>query len=149
MDVYDVSFFLSTMWVGPFWFAMLVYPEHEVTKKLMQGPWFFIGPIAIWFIVTASDPQGLVGLVKDSADPSNTLAGLASLLGTRAGAAAAWAHMVAGDIFVTRWMWKRCMDMGSERWVSATSVFFGVMLMPLGIALHILLVRKNTEQSHV
>ena len=45
MDMYDYSFFLSTMWVGPFWFAMLVFPEHEMTKKVMQGPWFFLGPI--------------------------------------------------------------------------------------------------------
>ena len=29
MDLYDVSFFLSTIWVGPFWLAMLVYPEEE------------------------------------------------------------------------------------------------------------------------
>ena len=36
MDIYDYSFFLSTMWVGPFWFAMLVFPEHELTKKVMQ-----------------------------------------------------------------------------------------------------------------
>ena len=102
MDIYDVSFFLSTMWVGPFWFAMLVYPEHDVTERAMRGPWFFLGPILIWFVVTASDPEGLVELASDSMDPSNAMSGLATLLGTRAGAAAAWAHMVAGDIFVTR-----------------------------------------------
>ena len=110
MDIYDVSFFLSTMWVGPFWFAMLVYPEHDVTERAMRGPWFFLGPILIWFVVTASDPEGLVELASDSMDPSNAMSGLATLLGTRAVAAAAWAHMVAGDIFVTRWMWKRCID---------------------------------------
>ena len=27
MDLYDLAFFLSTMWVGPFWFAMLFYPD--------------------------------------------------------------------------------------------------------------------------
>ena len=87
MDAYDLSFFFSTMWVGPFWFAMLVFPEHEMTKK------------------------------------------------------------VAGDIFVTRWMWKRCMEQGSERWVAAPTVFFGVMLMPVGIALHAILVRDNSKNK--
>ena len=145
MDIYDVSFFLSTMWVGPFWFAMLVYPEHDITERAMRGPWFFLGPILIWFVVTASDPAGLVELASDSMDPSNAMSGLATLLGTRAGAAAAWAHMVAGDIFVTRWMWKRCIDRGAERWITAATVFFGVMLMPVGVALHVALVRDGAD----
>ena len=145
MDIYDVSFFLSTMWVGPFWFAMLVYPEHDITERAMRGPWFFLGPILIWFVVTASDPEGLVELASDSMDASNAMSGLATLLGTRAGAAAAWAHMVAGDIFVTRWMWKRCIDRGAERWITAATVFFGVMLMPVGVALHVALVRDGAD----
>ena len=145
MDIYDVSFFLSTMWVGPFWFAMLVYPEHDITERAMRGPGFFLGPILIWFVVTASDPEGLVELASDSMDPSNAMSGLATLLGTRAGAAAAWAHMVAGDIFVTRWMWKRCIDRGAERWITAATVFFGVMLMPVGVALHVALVRDGAD----
>ena len=91
MDLYDLSFFLSTMWIGPFWIAMMIYPEHEKTHQLMQGPWFFIGPILIWYLVSFSDVSGLIGLAKDSMNPSNALQGLADLLGTKAGASAAWA----------------------------------------------------------
>ena len=89
MDLYTLSFFFSTMWVGPFWFGMLVYPEHELTQKAMQGPWFFLGPILMWWVVTLADPQGLIELTKDSTDPTTILDGLATLLGTPAGAAAA------------------------------------------------------------
>ena len=149
MDIYDYSFFLSTMWVGPFWFAMLVYPEHELTKKVMNGPWFFLGPIVIWWAVTIASPQGLIDLSKDFANPGGILDGLAAIMGSKAGASAAWAHMVAGDIFVTRWMWKRCMEEGSKRWVSASTVFFGVMLMPVGLALHMALVRTNSDHEIV
>ena len=145
MDLFDLSFFLSTMWVGPFWIAMLVYPDHEKTHSVMGGYWFFLGPIVIWWALMASDPQALVDFGKDSLDPRNVLDGLADLLGTRAGASAAWAHFVAGDIVVTRWMWKRCLDRGVERWKSAVSVFFGVMLMQVGVALHIVLVRDTTD----
>ena len=144
MDAYDYSFFLSTMWVGPFWFAMLVFPDHELTKKIMHGPLFFLGPVLIWWAATIAAPQGLVDLSKDFLNPTGILDGLATIMGTKAGASAAWAHMVAGDIFVTRWMWKRCEEQDSPRWISATCVFFGVMLMPVGIALHMLLVRTPT-----
>ncbi|MED5268218.1 MAG: abscisic acid-deficient protein Aba4 family protein [Candidatus Thermoplasmatota archaeon] len=146
MDVYDLSFFLSTMWVGPFWFAMLFYPEHAITKKIMGGPLFFIGPIAIWWALMVSDLQVLLDFAKDSIEPDRVLASLAELLGTRAGAAAAWAHFVAGDIVVTRWMWKRCVEMGSSRWVSASSVFFGVMLMPVGVAIHLVAIRIDSKE---
>ena len=147
MDLYDLSFFLSTMWAGPFWNAMMIYPEHERPQQLMQGPWFFIGPIAIWFLISFSDVSGLIGLAKDSMDPTNALQGLADLLGTKAGASAAWAHMVAGDIFVTRWIWKRCMQAKAEKWIIVTSVFFGVMLMPIGLALNLILVRGTPNNQ--
>ena len=124
---------------------MLVYPDHEKTHSVMGGYWFFLGLIVIWWALMASDPQALVDFAMDSLDPRNVLDGLADLLGTRAGASAAWAHFVAGDIVVTRWMWKRCLDRGVERWKSAVSVFFGVMLMPVGVALHLVLVRDNTD----
>tara|TARA_Y100001960_G_C14525991_1_gene753729 strand:- start:286 stop:723 length:438 start_codon:yes stop_codon:yes gene_type:complete len=145
MDLYDIAFFLSTMWVGPFWLAMLVYPEHERTQMIMRGPWCFVGPILVWWAIIASDPQGLIDLAGGFADPLNIMDGLVGILGTPAGASAAWAHMVAGDIFITRWMWKRCVERGTERWVSAGSVFFGVMLMPVGVALHLTLVREESD----
>ena len=116
MDLYDLSFFLSTIWIGPFWIAMLLYPNHEKTHQLMQGPWFFVGPILIWYSISLSDISGLIDLFIDAMNPNLALQSLADLLGTKAGASAAWSHMVAGDIFVTRWIWKRCIDSKCEKW---------------------------------
>ena len=145
MDLYDISFFFSTMWVGPFWFAMLVFPEHEMTKKALKGPWFFLGPLIVWWLVTIANPQAMVDLAKDAANPNAILDGLAAIMGSRPGASAAWAHMVAGDIFVTRWIWQRCLKQNTPRWIAATSVFFGVMLMPVGLAMCAILVRDKPE----
>ena len=113
----------------------------------MEGPWFFLGPILMWWLITLAEPQALIDLAKDSSDPTTILDGLATLLGTPAGAAAAWAHMVAGDIFVTRWMWARCMDQKVSRKVMAPIVFFGIMLMPVGVALYMALVRPTQETN--
>ena len=144
MDLYDVSFFLSTMWVGPFWFGMLVFPEHKLTQKAMEGPWFFLGPILIWWAATLAEPQGLIDFAKDSTNPAGVLEGLAAVMGTKPGASAAWAHMVAGDIFVTRWMWMRCGQEKISRGVTAAIVFFGVMLMPVGVAIYLAFVRSTS-----
>ena len=148
MDLYALCFFLSTMWVGPFWFGMLVFPEHKLTQKAMEGPWFFLGPILIWWAVTFADPQGLVDLAKDSTKPDQVLDGLATIMGTRQGAVAAWAHMVAGDIFVTRWMWKRCMERNTNSGLRSAIVFFGVMLMPVGVAIYLVAARKDSAKGN-
>ena len=84
MDVYDASFFLSTAWIGPFWILMLLYPEDDRTQRAMEGPWFFVGPIVIWFAVTLSDPTALSDLFGDMMS-SQPLEALATLLGTKAG----------------------------------------------------------------
>ncbi len=142
MDLYDFSFFFSTMWIGPFWIAMLLYPSHEKTQQLMKGPWFFLGPILVWYLVSLSDISGLINLFIDMSNPNSILQNLADLLGTKAGASAAWSHMVAGDIFVTRWIWKRGIEYECEKWKLSLSVFFGVMLMPIGLVLSVIFVRK-------
>ena len=136
MDIYDISFILSTFWVGPFWFAMLINPNKEKTKTLMNKPWFFLGPLAIWYILMIINPQGLIDFATSTSNPNGFLEGLAAGLATKAGVSATWAHMVAGDIFVTRWIWKDSIEKNTNTWISRISIFFGVMLMPVGLALH-------------
>ena len=138
MDIYTISFVLSTLWVGPFWFAMLLNPEKAKTRRLLNGPWFFLGPIIIWFLAMVMNPQGLVDFLNSGSHPDGFFAGLASGLSSPAGVTAMWAHMVAGDICVTRWIWKDSLRQNTNKTVSRLAIFFGVMLMPLGLAIHLL-----------
>ena len=117
---------------------MLINPETDKTKKLLKGPWFFLGPIVFWFILMIYNPQGLIDLVSGSSNSDGFLEGLAIGMGTKAGVSAIWAHMVAGDIIATRWIWKKSIEIKANKWVTRLSVLFGVMLMPVGIAIFIL-----------
>ena len=78
MDIYDISFIISTLWVGPFWMAMLLNPKKEKTKKLLAGPWFFTGPIILWFIIMCYNPQGLIDLFSGSSNSVGFIEGLAA-----------------------------------------------------------------------
>ena len=147
MDVYTLLFIISTLWVGPYWFAMMLKPYDAKTSKLLAKPFFFMGPIIIWFLVMIMNPEGLVDFLNSGSHLDGFFAGIAQCMGTKAGITAMWAHMVAGDIFVTRWIWKRCIQAKSEKWVTITSVFFGVMLMPIGLVLNLLLVRGIPNKS--
>ena len=144
MDIYLISFIISTLWIGPFWFAMLLKPYDNNTKSIMKRPIFFIGPIIIWFIIMTLNPSGLIDFLNSGSHPDGFFAGLAKGMSTKAGVSAMWAHMVAGDIFATRWIWKNGIKNNDSIWLIRLSVFFGVMLMPLGILIYIIF-RKNSH----
>ena len=138
MNVYEIIFILSTFWVGPFWFAMLLQPNAEKTKKLLSKPLFFLGPIILWFIVMTISPDGLSKFGESFSNEQGFLIGLIDSLSTKAGITATWAHMVAGDIFATRWIWKKSLEHNIHPVLRSTAIFFGVMLMPIGILILIL-----------
>jgi Flp pilus assembly protein TadB len=146
MDIYTISFIISTLWVGPFWIAMLLNPKKEKTKKLLKEPLFFIGPIIIWFLIMFLNPQGLADLFNNPDGSSGILDAIGSALGTPAGVAGTWAHMVVGDIFVTRWIWKRSIDSNQKLWTTRLSIFFGVILMPLGLAIHTIASSRKKQE---
>ena len=50
--------------------------------------------------------------------------------------------MIAGDIIVTRWMWKKALQNGLPMIQTRLIVMMGVMLMPVGLLLHVLLNRE-------
>ena len=144
MDIYLISFIISTLWIGPFWFAMLFKPYDNNTKSIMKRPIFFIGPIIIWFIIMVLNPSGLIDFLNSGSHPDGFFAGLANGMSTKAGVSAMWAHMVAGDIFATKWIWKNCVKNNDSIWLIRLSVFFGIMLMPLGILIYMIF-RKNSH----
>jgi len=56
-----------------------------------------------------------------------------------------WAHMVAGDIFATRWIWKSGINNDDNVWLIRVSVFWGVMLMPLGILTYLIFRKRPVK----
>jgi|TARA_B100001094_G_scaffold60682_1_gene56242 hypothetical protein len=137
---------LSTMWVGPFWLLMMIQPYEERTKKWMSGPWFVLGPLVSYLVILVMNPGGLADMMGDG-----TLGGfldaLADLLGTETGAVLAWTHFVIGDIIATRWIWKRSIETEINKTVTQTAILFGVMLMPIGLAIHLISMQLNKADN--
>ena len=142
MDAYTISFLVSTIWVGPFWLAMLIKPFDNKTNRLLNTPLFFLAPIVIWFLILFLNPEGFIAFFNSGAHPEGIIAGIAEGLATKAGLTATWAHVVAGDIFATRWIWKDGVNRGTHIWWLRLAVFFGVLLMPIGVLLHLIFRNK-------
>ena len=133
-------FMLATIWIGPFWMMMLIQPESERTATWMEGPWFVLGPLIAYLLTAVLNPSGIIDLV--SGNPTQIADTLVVLLGTEEGTVLAWTHMIAGDIIVTRWMWKKALQNELPMIQTRIIVMMGVMLMPVGLLLHVLLNRE-------
>ena len=145
----EFFFIASTFWVGPFWFAMLLNPKAEKTKKLLDNSLFFLGPIIIWLITMLLSPSNLAEFANSFSSEDGFLLGLANTLNTKAGITATWAHMVAGDIFATRWIWQKCLQYNINPIVRTLAIFFGVMLMPIGILIYLIFSPKKKQNENV
>ena len=135
-----VAFLTATVWVGPFWMLMLLQPFEERTKRWMEGPWFVLGPLVAYLIVLAMNLGALSDMMGDGT-LSGVVSGLADVVGADDGAVLAWTHFVIGDIIVTRWIWKRSVEMEMNKTVAQVAILFGVMLMPVGLAIHFISVQ--------
>ena len=137
-----VAFLTATVWIGPFWMLMLLQPFEERTKRWMEGPWFVLGPLVAYLIVLCMNLGALSDMIGDGT-LSGVVSGLADVLGTDDGAVLAWTHFVIGDIIVTRWIWKRSVEMEMNKTVAQVAILFGVMLMPVGLSIHFISVQIN------
>lgn len=94
-----VLFNLSFVLVVPFWLLLLVGTRWAPTRRIIASPWTALGPSVIYVILVVP----ILGEVLATFNPP-TVAGVAALLGTPQGAALAYAHFIAFDYFVGRWM---------------------------------------------
>ena len=137
--VYAALFLIPTIWVGPFWLLMMVEPLSERTSDWVEGNLIFLGPLIAYFVTILVDPDGMVELF--TGNPAEIMDTMVELLGTESGTVLAWAHFVAGDIIATRWMWRKAVENEIGLNQTRVIVFFGVMLMPVGLLLHMALNR--------
>jgi Domain of unknown function (DUF4281) len=68
-----------------------------------------------------------------------SLSGIATLLGTPAGATIAWVHFLAFDLFVGRWVYLDSRKKQISPLIVSPILFFVLMLGPLGFLAYLLL----------
>ena len=141
--LYTILFFFKSSWIGPIWVLMLAKPFDEITNKWCNGFLIVLGPVFAYFLVLIMNPNILLEIFNP--DPTLILEALATALGTPAGAVLTWAHIVAGDILVTRWLWKKGVDAELDLNKIRVMVLFGVMLMPVAIILATIFFNNKSE----
>lgn len=130
------AFSASFLLVAPVWALMLLAPRWRVTRRVVASPWV-AAPAAAAYVAAAVPILGDV--VAAVARPE--LAGVAALLGTPAGAMVAWAHFLAFDLFVARWIFLDSRERAIGHAVLAPVLLATLMLGPVGLLAHLALRR--------
>ena len=132
MDL-QALFSLTTLLVLPFWALMVALPHWRPTRRLLASPLVAVPPAVVYALLAL--PR-LPQLLADLSAP--TLAAVARLLGTPEGAALAWAHFLAVDLFVGRWAYLDSRERGISAWLMAPVLFAVLMVGPLGLLAYLL-----------
>lgn len=137
----EILFNLSNLLILPFWLLMILAPGWRGTQRLMATMWPVVALALIYAGLLLTQLGGAAGNLLNP-----TLAGIAGLLGTPAGAATGWVHFLAFDLFVGRWAYLDSRARGLSAWLVSPGLFFILMAGPLGLLLY-LLVRQFGPQA--
>lgn len=122
--LFDVTFLLA----APFWALMLLAPGWSWTRRILANPWSVTPPLAV-YLATAVPDLGTLWSVVSAPD----LDALRQFAGSAAGATAVWAHLIAFDLFVGRWIFRDARARGVPHAVVTPMLVLTILLSPLGL----------------
>jgi hypothetical protein len=142
MSLINAVFILGNVLVLPFWALMILAPGWSISRRVMTSfiPVLLV-PVCYLIDMAASLSAGGVDLSKLTLDAN----GLAVLLGTPAGAAVAWLHMLALDLFCGRWAYLDSQEQNLPAPLVSVALLFIFLAGPFGLLLY-LAIRRFTSK---
>ena len=135
--LFDLTFLLA----APFWALMILLPKWSWTARIVRSPLIVLPVVAIYAALVVPAFGDVWASVSNPA-----LDGVAELLGSPAGAAAGWAHMIAFDLFVGRWSFLDSRERGIPALLMAPILLLTIMLGPLGLAAYLAVRPRRPER---
>ncbi len=129
----ETIFSIANLLTLPFWFILIFLPWWGVSRTIMRSPYVAIFPTLAYIMLVV---PSLGSILSQVSNPE--LTSIAALLGTPEGAAIAWAHFLAFDLLVGRWVYLDSVERGIPWFVVAPLQFFVLMLGPFGFGLYLL-----------
>jgi hypothetical protein len=128
----ETLFLLCNVIVLPFWMLMILLPRWDWTQRIIASPWILLPPALCYLLVM------LNLLFGSSPVPfAFDLSGVAALLATPAGAAAAWLHLLTFDLFAGRWVYLESGKQGANIPITSLILVCVFLAGPLGFLLYL------------
>ncbi|MFF5993039.1 ABA4-like family protein [Prauserella flavalba] len=135
--LFEVTFYLA----APFWALMIVAPRWRWTTRVIGSPWIALPPLLVYLTLAPGDFAELWTVVSRP-----DLEALRAFLSSADGAAMIWAHLIAFDLFIGRWMYLDARRRGVPHLALAPVLVLTILLSPIGLLAY-LLVRAVTPEA--
>jgi len=129
MNITDL-FNVANLFVLPFWALMILLPNWNVTRKVMESylPFVVLAAGYLYLFVTSITPENAAALSNPQ------LADIAKFFSNETAAATGWIHFLVMDLFVGRWIYWQGQKTGI--W-TIHSIALCLFAGPLGVLSHI------------
>ncbi|ANN20590.1 ABA4-like family protein [Amycolatopsis orientalis] len=117
----------------PFWLLMIFLPGWSWTRRIMSSPWVPLLPLVPYFALAIPHLGELWTAVRRP-----DLDVLSAFTGSPYGAAAIWAHLVAFDLFIARWMYFESREHRIHPLVTGPILALTIFLSPFGLVAFLL-----------
>ncbi|MEC3915641.1 ABA4-like family protein [Nocardia sp. CDC160] len=123
------TLFSLVFWLAaPFWAAMILAPHRVWTRRLVASPWIVLPPLLVYLaLMLPHFPQFFAAMLRPD------LATLREILGDDWGAAAIWAHLIAFDLFIGRWIYLDSRARSVSPLLVSPILFVTILLSPIGL----------------
>ncbi|MET0133239.1 MAG: ABA4-like family protein [Kibdelosporangium sp.] len=122
-QLFQLSFYLA----APFWALMILAPGWSWTRRIIGSPWI-AAPVSVLYLAIAI-PR-LADLLPVVTQP--TLAGLQEAMADGGMTTLVWAHIIAFDLFVGRWIYLRGRERRIHPLVTSPILLVTILLAPIG-----------------
>jgi len=139
--VAEAVFTFASLLVLPFWLLMAGLPGWSGTRRLMSSVLVLLPLPALYAAMLVLHGREFLSLIHSLlADPAGNLVQLlADILGTPEGAAIAWVHLVAFDLFVGRWEYLDSQERHIHPLAMLPLLWTTCLIGPVGLLLYLLL----------
>jgi hypothetical protein len=132
--VTELAFTLAFPLAVPFWALMILAPRWRWTHRIIGSPLIVLAPlVAYLFAVVPILPEFAAEMV----DPD--LAGVREVVSSADGTATVWAHLIAFDLFVGRWMYLDSRERRIPALWMAPVLVLTILLSPFGLMAYLAL----------
>jgi hypothetical protein len=112
---------------------MILAPTWSFTRRIVGSPWIVAPPALIYLVVLLPVAAMVLPAVANPVP-----AEIASMLGTPTGTALAWAHFVAFDLFVGRWIHIDSRNRRYSPWWVSPTLLLTLLVGPVGLLTYLL-----------
>lgn len=142
-----VTFWFSSVFIGPLWFMMWFFPRHDITMKYVGNLRLVVAPLVISYGILLAPNLLEVLLTLGSQMPTPEI--VLEMFSKDQMIMLAWLHFLVMDTFAGRYVWLRMLESDKPIQISLPILITCMMVGPLGLLLGILFTNDVNESFSV